>query len=143
MSSLFTQCINVGLLISKVSKVFSSSLFLVLLYFLLNVKNNLQNGGIVIIVLLIICNDERTLFFWVKISSKLPLSSAFHQFLLTYNQRNFFFQFDKLCVWGILPHKLIVLFGEPSSQGFVSRSRVWKSRIFTSGQGFCLVAILA
>ena len=63
MSSLFTQCINVGLLISKVSKVFSSSLFLVLLYFLLNVKNNLQNGGIVIIVLLIICNDERTLFF--------------------------------------------------------------------------------
>ena len=41
------------------------------------------------------------------------------------------------------PHKLIVLFGELSPQGFVFRPRVWKSRIFTSSQGLCLVAILA
>ena len=38
---------------------------IVLLYFLLKVKNNLQNGRIVFIILLIICSDERIhLFFW-------------------------------------------------------------------------------
>ena len=60
---------------------------------------------------------------------------------------SFFFKkkMDCSCRGGFCsnPCKLIVFFGESSPQGFVSQYRVWKSRIFTSGQGLCLIAILA